>query len=74
MFYAAHKAFNDTCDHMNHENLKRLQEALEDDALEPMPVQFFLPKFIPHAIEKLRRHFCYPEQLFQILLDKVNQL
>ncbi|XP_062713770.1 uncharacterized protein LOC134290617 [Aedes albopictus] len=74
LFYAAYKTSNDVCGYMNHENLMRLQEALEGDALELVSGQLLLPETIPQVIEKLRRHFGRPEQLLQCLLDKVNQL
>ncbi|XP_062704770.1 uncharacterized protein LOC134287082 [Aedes albopictus] len=74
LFYAAYKVSNDVCGYMNHENLMRLQEALEGDALELVSGQLLLPETIPQVIEKLRRHFGRPEQLLQCLLDKVNRL
>ncbi|XP_062710672.1 uncharacterized protein LOC134288807 [Aedes albopictus] len=74
LFYAAYKVSNDVCGYMNHENLMRLQEALEGDALELVSGQLLLPESIPQVIEKLRRHFGRPEQLLQCLLDKVNRL
>ncbi|XP_065094567.1 uncharacterized protein LOC135715082 [Ochlerotatus camptorhynchus] len=74
LFHAAYKASNDACGYMNHENLMRLQEALEGDALELVSGQLLLPESIPKVIEKLRRHYGRPEQLLQSLLDKVNQL
>ncbi|XP_062701927.1 uncharacterized protein LOC134285360 [Aedes albopictus] len=74
LFYAAYKASNDVCGYMDHENLMRLQEALEGDALELVSGQLLLPETIPQVIEKLRRHFGRPEQLLQSLLDKVNRL
>ncbi|XP_062535635.1 uncharacterized protein LOC134204849 [Armigeres subalbatus] len=82
LFYAAYKASNDDCGYMNHENLMRLQEALEGaqlhgylgDALELVSGQLLLPESIPRVIEKLRRHFGRPEQLLESLLDKVNRL
>ncbi|XP_062711976.1 uncharacterized protein LOC115267455 [Aedes albopictus] len=74
LFFAAYKASNEACGYMNHENLMRLQEALEGDALELVSGQLLLPESIPQVIEKLRRHFGRPEQLLQSLLDKVNRL
>ncbi|XP_058838037.1 uncharacterized protein LOC131693851 [Topomyia yanbarensis] len=60
--------------YMNHENLMRLQEALEGDALELVSGQLLLPQTIPRVIEKLRWHYGRPEQLLESLLDKVNRL
>ncbi|XP_062704792.1 uncharacterized protein LOC109426472 [Aedes albopictus] len=74
LFYAAYKASNATCGYMNHENLMRLQEALEGDALELVSGQLLLPETIPRVIEKLRRHYGRPEQLLESLLDKINRL
>ncbi|XP_053699180.1 uncharacterized protein LOC128746160 [Sabethes cyaneus] len=74
LFYAAYKTSNETCGYMNHENLMRLQESLEGEALELVAGQLLLPESIPRVIEKLRRHYGRPEQLLQNLLDKVNQL
>ncbi|XP_062553708.1 uncharacterized protein LOC134218650 [Armigeres subalbatus] len=74
LFYAAYKASNDACGYMNHENLMRLQEALEGDALELVSGQLLLPESIPRVLEKLRRHYGRPEQLLESLLDKVNRL
>ncbi|XP_062538908.1 uncharacterized protein LOC134207201 [Armigeres subalbatus] len=74
LFYAAYNASNDACGYMNHENLMRLQEALEGDALELVSGQLLLPASIPRVIEKLQRHYGRPEQLLQSLLDKVDRL
>ncbi|XP_062539012.1 uncharacterized protein LOC134207306 [Armigeres subalbatus] len=74
LFYAANKASNDACGYMNHENLMRLQEALEGDALELVWGQLLLPESIPRVLEKLRRHYGRPEQLLESLLDKVKRL
>ncbi|XP_062711270.1 uncharacterized protein LOC134289451 [Aedes albopictus] len=74
LFYAAYKTSNDTCGYMNHENLIRLQEALEGDALELVSGQLLLPETIPRVIDKLRRHYGRPEQLLESLLEKVNRL
>ncbi|XP_065077560.1 uncharacterized protein LOC135700833 [Ochlerotatus camptorhynchus] len=74
LFYAAYKTSNEACGYMDHENLMRLQESLEGDALELVSGQLLLPESIPRVIEKLRRHYGRPEQLLQNLLDKVNHL
>lgn len=50
LFYAAYKASNDACGYMNHENLLRLQEALEGDALELVSGQLLLPNLIVTCI------------------------
>ncbi|XP_055589664.1 uncharacterized protein LOC129741877 [Uranotaenia lowii] len=62
------------CGYTEVENLVRLQESIQGDALENVRGQLLFPKSVPKAIKKLRLLYGRPEQLLRFYLDKVRQL
>ncbi|XP_062537667.1 uncharacterized protein LOC134205990 [Armigeres subalbatus] len=61
-----------TCGFTDLENLKRLQDCLQGDALEAVRSRLVLPDLVPDVICDLRNLFGRPEKLLKKLLPKVR--
>ncbi|XP_039435604.2 uncharacterized protein LOC120417569 [Culex pipiens pallens] len=61
------------CGFSNIENLTRLVEALDGEALENVRSSLVFPSAVPGIIQDLRNMFGRPEKLLKALLEKVRQ-
>ncbi|XP_055605754.1 uncharacterized protein LOC129753928 [Uranotaenia lowii] len=74
LFISSFNSSTIACGYTEVENLVRLQESIQGDALENVRGQLLFPKSVPKAIRKLRQLYGRPEQLLRYYLDKVRQL
>lgn len=74
LFIGSFEASNTACGFNDVENLVRLQESLQGNALESVRGLLLLPKSVPKVISKLRQLYGRPEQLLYCHLEKVKRL
>ncbi|XP_053692563.1 uncharacterized protein LOC128741013 [Sabethes cyaneus] len=72
LFISSYDHSTAACGYNNLENLKRLQDSLEGDALNAVRSMLVLPDSVPEVIEDLRRLFGQPEKLMRTLFEKVK--
>ncbi|XP_062541700.1 uncharacterized protein LOC134209706 [Armigeres subalbatus] len=72
MFISCFEYTTKACGFSNLDNLKRLQDCLQGDALEAVRSRLVLPESVPDVINDLRRIFGRPEKLLKTLLTKVR--
>ncbi|XP_065089673.1 uncharacterized protein LOC135710890 [Ochlerotatus camptorhynchus] len=72
MFISSFEYTTEACGFSNLENLKRLQDCLQGDALEAVRSRLVLPNSVPNVICDLRNLFGRPEKLLKSLLTKVR--
>lgn len=72
IFISSYEFTTKACGFSNLDNLKRLQDSLQGNALEAVRSRLVLPNSVPDVIEDLRRLFGKPEKLLKTLLSKVR--
>ena len=72
MFINRNEQSTAACGYSNLENLKRLQDCLEGEALNAVRSMLVLPESVPEVIRDLRRLSGQPEKLIRAMLDKVR--
>ncbi|XP_062704467.1 uncharacterized protein LOC134286808 [Aedes albopictus] len=72
LFISSFEYTTAACGFSNLENLKRLQDCLQGDALEAVRSRLVLPDSVPDVITDLRNLFGKPEKLLKTLLTKVR--
>ncbi|XP_062557815.1 uncharacterized protein LOC134222672 [Armigeres subalbatus] len=72
LFISSFEHTTAACGFTNLENLKRLQDCLQGDALEAVRSRLVLPDSVPDVICDLRNLFGRPEKLLKTLLTKVR--
>ncbi|XP_055543223.1 uncharacterized protein LOC129728792 [Wyeomyia smithii] len=72
IFISSFEFTTEACGFSNLDNLKRLQDSLQGNALEAVSSRLVLPSSVPDVIEDLRRLFGKPEKLLKTLLTKVR--
>lgn len=72
LFISSFEFTTEACGFSNLENLKRLQDCLQGDALEGVRSRLVLPDSVPDVIRDLRNLFGKPEKLLKTLLIKVR--
>ncbi|XP_062704617.1 uncharacterized protein LOC134286930 [Aedes albopictus] len=72
LFISSFEYTTAACGFSNLENLKRLQDCLQGDALEAVRSRLVLPDSVPDVIADLRNLFGKPEKLLKTLLTKVR--
>ncbi|XP_058825736.1 uncharacterized protein LOC131685801 [Topomyia yanbarensis] len=72
LFISSFEYTTAACGFSNLENLKRLQDCLQGDALEAVRSRLVLPDSVPDVIRDLRNLFGKPEKLLRTLLSKVR--
>ncbi|XP_065081592.1 uncharacterized protein LOC135704092 [Ochlerotatus camptorhynchus] len=72
LFISSFEYTTEACGFSNLENLKRLQDCLQGDALEAVRSRLVLPNSVPNVICDLRNLFGRPEKLLKSLLTKVR--
>ncbi|XP_062557991.1 uncharacterized protein LOC134222861 [Armigeres subalbatus] len=72
LFISSFEHTTSACGFSNLENLKRLQDCLQGDALEAVRSRLVLPNSVPDVISDLRNLFGRPEKLLKTLLTKVR--
>ncbi|XP_058449080.1 uncharacterized protein LOC131429046 [Malaya genurostris] len=72
LFISSFEFTTAACGFSNLENLKRLQDCLQGDALEAVRSRLILPDSVPDVIGDLRNLFGRPEKLLKSLLSKVR--
>ncbi|XP_058448834.1 uncharacterized protein LOC131428811 [Malaya genurostris] len=73
LFISSFEYTTEACGFSNLDNLKRLQDCLQGDALEAVRSRLVLPDSVPDVIRDLRNLFGKPEKLLKTLLSKVRQ-
>ncbi|XP_062714303.1 uncharacterized protein LOC109417163 [Aedes albopictus] len=72
LFISSFEYTTAACGFSNLENVKRLQDCLQGDALEAVRSRLVLPDSVPDVIADLRNLFGKPEKLLKTLLTKVR--
>ncbi|XP_058827121.1 uncharacterized protein LOC131687099 [Topomyia yanbarensis] len=72
LFISSFEYTTEACGFSNIDNLKRLQDSLQGDALEAVRGRLVLPDSVPDVIRDLRNLFGKPEKLLKTLLMKVR--
>ncbi|XP_055551044.1 uncharacterized protein LOC129733299 [Wyeomyia smithii] len=73
LFISSFEHTTRACGFTNLDNLKRLQDSLQGDALEAVRSRLVLPDSVPDVVEDLRKLFGRPEKLLRALLLKVRK-
>lgn len=73
LFISSFENTTNACGFTNLDNLKRLQDSLQGEALEAVRSRLVLPDAVPGVITDLRNLFGKPEKLLKTLLVKVRR-
>ncbi|XP_055590152.1 uncharacterized protein LOC129742295 [Uranotaenia lowii] len=73
IFISSYESTTKACGFTNLDNLKRLQDCLQGDALEAVRSRLILPELVPSVIQDLRDLFGKPETLLKVLILKLRQ-
>lgn len=73
LFISSFENTTNACGFSNLDNLKRLQDCLQGEALEAVRSRLVLPEAVPGIINDLRNLFGKPEKLLKTLLTKVRR-
>ncbi|XP_053687203.1 uncharacterized protein LOC128736742 [Sabethes cyaneus] len=74
LFISSFEHTTKACGYSNIENLDRLLNSLEGEALNAVRSMLVLPESVPEVIQDLRRLFGQPEKLLRTLLNKVRRV
>ncbi|XP_055604350.1 uncharacterized protein LOC129752600 [Uranotaenia lowii] len=74
LFISCFTSSTEACGYNHVENLVRLQESLNGQALENVRGHLLFPKLVPKVIKKLRQLYGRPEVLLQHYIEKVQKL
>uniref|UniRef100_A0A182S0D3 Peptidase A2 domain-containing protein n=1 Tax=Anopheles funestus TaxID=62324 RepID=A0A182S0D3_ANOFN len=74
LFYSSYINSSKACGYSNIENLTRLIECLEGEAMEAVQGYLIRPESVPEAIEVLKELFGSPGKVLKSLLHQVRQL
>ncbi|XP_058449016.1 uncharacterized protein LOC131428977 [Malaya genurostris] len=72
LFISSFEYTTEACGFTNIDNLKRLQDCLQGNALEAVRSRLVLPDSVPDVIEDLRNLFGKPQKLLKTLMLKVR--
>ncbi|XP_065087100.1 uncharacterized protein LOC135708850 [Ochlerotatus camptorhynchus] len=73
LFISSFENTTNACGFSNLDNLKRLQDCLQGEALEAVRSRLVMPESVPDVLNDLRNLFGKPEKLLKALLTKVRK-
>ncbi|XP_049300629.1 uncharacterized protein LOC125774511 [Anopheles funestus] len=73
MFISCFNNTTEACGFTNQENLKRLMDSLEGEALEAVKGSLLLPESVPNVIQDLKNLFGRPGKLLKNLLKQIRE-